>query len=122
MNNNQRIGKLGEDAAICFLKKKEYKLIKRNYRCKWGEIDIIAQAADKTLVFCEVKTLKSKKWGLLPEMQVNSLKLKKLRKTASIYANRSPLIDEEKGWRIDLIAVDLEGDRVKDIRHYLNIG
>jgi len=44
MTNNIKIGNLGEDIACRFLKKKGFKIVDRNYRKKWGEIDIIAQS------------------------------------------------------------------------------
>ena len=43
MNRNQEIGKIGEDLAEKYLKNKEYKIIQRNYRCRQGEMDIIAK-------------------------------------------------------------------------------
>ena len=49
------IGKLGEDLAIKYLKEKGYEIIERNFRCKQGEIDIIAKAKEE-YVFIEVKT------------------------------------------------------------------
>ena len=52
---NIKKGKWGEDKAEAFLKKKGYSIIERNYRCRWGEIDIIAER-DGTIHFVEVKT------------------------------------------------------------------
>lgn len=48
MNNNIKIGNLGENIACNFLEKKGFKIIERNYRKKWGEIDIIAQSFNNT--------------------------------------------------------------------------
>src|SRR3972149_569934 len=56
-------GKMGEDAAASFLAKEGYKIVERNFRCPLGEIDIVA--IDKgVLVFVEVKTRSSNKFGL----------------------------------------------------------
>ena len=52
----QSIGKLGEDIACLYLEKNNYKIIKRNFRCKQGELDIIAFNLKKELIFIEVKT------------------------------------------------------------------
>ena len=55
--NKSETGKLGENIACRYLVENGYKIIERNFRQKWGELDIIAKAPDKTLVFVEVKTV-----------------------------------------------------------------
>ena len=113
-----QIGVIGEQLATEFLKKKGFRIITRNYRSKWSEIDIIAVKKDKTLVFVEVKTLASynkeirqvepEEKSLKPEDNLTFSKLKKLQKTCVYFANRNPnLVDDEKGWQIDLIAVTI---------------
>ena len=52
------VGSTGEDIACGYLAHKKYKILDRNYRTTFGEIDIVAKAPDKTLVFVEVKTMK----------------------------------------------------------------
>ncbi|MBI2033487.1 MAG: YraN family protein [Candidatus Liptonbacteria bacterium] len=116
----QRTGKIGEEKACEFLKSKGYQIIKRNYQKPWGEIDIIAFTPDKTLVFFEVKTIRSRYAGsrearqfydnwadsLKPEDNLSQAKLKKIRRSAQMFsAKHSDLICEEKGWRIDLLAL-----------------
>jgi putative endonuclease len=56
--SNREVGMAGEDAACVFLKRKGYRILDRNYRCPFGEVDVIA-AKGGTLVFCEVKTRRS---------------------------------------------------------------
>lgn len=51
----QSLGRKGENAALSLLTAKGYRLIERNYRRRFGEVDLILSNAD-TLVFCEVKT------------------------------------------------------------------
>jgi len=116
------LGKLGEDLACEYLVKKGYKIIDRNKRQKWGELDIIAKAPDRTLVFVEVKTMTDNGGnGLKPEDQLTQSKLEKLKRTASLYAGHySELIDDNKGWRIDLLALVVSGESC-DIKHYENI-
>lgn len=127
MNKNQKIGTLGEDIACNFIKKKKYKILERNYRRKWGELDIIALAPDKTLVFFEVKTLRFlddyPNSGLKPEDQLTRDKLKKIQRIAYGYANGHPkLISNNRGWRIDLIAIDIKEDQLYgEPRCYENI-
>jgi len=113
MNKNLLSGKEGEDVASKYLENKGYIVLDRNYRRKFGEIDIICRSRDKTLVFAEVKFIRQLPdsgsiAGLLPEDNLSMSKLMKLRKMASGYANANPqLIDEGTGWRIDLLALTL---------------
>ncbi|MEK7482020.1 MAG: YraN family protein [Patescibacteria group bacterium] len=107
--NKAETGKLGENIACRYLVENKYKIIERNFRKPWGELDIIAKAPDKTLVFVEVKTMKENFGGLKPEDQLTKSKLQKLQRTASLYAGHKPeLIDDNKGWRIDLIAITIK--------------
>src|SRR3989344_1898496 len=121
------VGKIGEDLACAYLVGKKYKVLGRNYREKWDEIDVIARAPDETLVFVEVKTLGADPpggggAGLVPEDNMTPAKLKKLRRACEAFAGkRSELINEKKGWRIDLVAI-VSGDSSKlVVRHYENI-
>ena len=62
LNSRQRLGKIGEQAAAKFLKRHGYKILAQNYRCKLGEIDIIAKDG-LVLVFIEVKTRSGTRYG-----------------------------------------------------------
>lgn len=66
MYYKQQRGKIGEDMATEYLNKKGYKILERNFECRQGEIDIIALDKDE-IVFVEVKTRTSKKYGLAAE-------------------------------------------------------
>jgi putative endonuclease len=152
MTKKSDIGNIGEDLACDYLKQNGYTIIDRNFRKPWGELDIIAKAKDKTLVIVEVKTLKSlyqnlnfgnpkqnlinnaailNKTGsmrqLNPEDNLTRAKLKKLQKTAMLYAgSNSRLVSDKKGWRIDLIAINILTDLDNHVldnsfRHYENI-
>ncbi|MDD4930801.1 MAG: YraN family protein [Candidatus Colwellbacteria bacterium] len=116
-------GRLGEEKALALLKRKGYKIVERNHREKWGELDIIARFSDKTLVFIEVKTMRKKSCpSLRPEDNMTKAKLKQVRKLAAYYANSHPrLIDKQRGWRIDLIALTID-DNCFDAAHYENVG
>jgi len=127
MTYKSQLGHFGEDIACEYLVKKGYKIIERNFRQKWGELDIIAKAPDKTLVFVEVKTLQQAQArqaedSLQPEDQLTKSKLQKLKRTASLYAgHNSKLIKDDKGWQIDLIALTIKEEKCV-IRYYENIG
>ena len=132
MNNNSQTGKIGEDLACDYLKNKGYKILERNYGQKWGELDIIAIAPDKILVFAEVKTIRQygnaankllvvSEAELLPEENLTKAKLEKVKRTSQMFAGKHPeLIKEDKGWRIDSIAITLT-DKENQINHYENV-
>ena len=61
-SDKKLLGAFGEDAACRYLKRRRYKLIGRNYSCRFGEIDIIARNR-KYLVFAEVKLRKDESHG-----------------------------------------------------------
>ena len=119
--NKARTGRLGEDLACRYLRSNGYKIIDRNYRKAWGELDIIAISPSKILVFVEVKTINGPGNIISPEEQVTGEKKKKLNKIAQYYANRVRDRDISKnGWRIDLIAITIEAGSAT-IKHYKNI-
>src|SRR4030042_5772491 len=103
INTKSQTGQLGEDIACEYLVDKKYKIIERNYRQKWGELDIIAKAPDKILVFVEVKTLRlfgavQGEWDIKPEDNLTKSKLEKLKRTASLYAGHfQNLLDDTRG-------------------------
>lgn len=123
MTKKSEIGKKGEEIAENYLKNKGYRILIKNYRQKFGEIDIIARAPDRTVIFMEVKTiLLNEQNGLTPEDNITTRKLNIVKRTANFFAAKHPrIIDEERGWRIDLIAIDLSRNGKFSIRHYENI-
>lgn len=126
-NSSLTIGKIGEDLACEHLVDRGYKILKRNYKEKWDEIDIICRAKDGTLVFVEVKTFKDSGGPgdrLAPEDNMTAAKLKKLRRACEEFAGKhADLIDDRKGWRIDLLAITLKNliTMDKEVRYYENI-
>ena len=100
------IAKIGEDEATSFLRKKGYKIIERNFRKGYGEIDIIALKS-KTLIFVEVKTRVSINFGA-PFEAITPWKLKSLIKTAQFYKSFHPALPQSL--RIDAVSVKLSND------------
>ena len=97
-----------------FLQEKGYRLLDANYRCRWGEVDIVAQEGDE-LVFVEVRTRRGAEYGT-PEESVTAAKARRLIATAQDYQQQHG--QEESEWRIDLIAIRLDGaHRIQDIAH-----
>lgn len=83
--NNVQLGRIGEDAAVKILQSKGYEILERNYRCKSGEIDIIA-LRNSEISFIEVKTRQSYRYGR-PCEAVGYRKQQRIRTTALHYLN-----------------------------------
>jgi len=99
----RELGAAGEKLAKTFLEKKGYKIRHTNYRCREGEIDIIAQKKD-CLVFVEVRTKTSDSFGS-PEESITFTKREKLISSALTYISEHR--DLPESWRIDFVAVEL---------------
>lgn len=117
------IASFGEGKACEFLRKNGYKIIERNFRKGYGEIDIVAieetKKGGKVLVFVEVKTRTSGSFGS-PLEAITFWKLKSLIKTAQYYKMIHPKLPESL--RIDAVSVVLSMDnKLKSIEHVKNI-
>ncbi|MBI2031107.1 MAG: YraN family protein [Candidatus Levybacteria bacterium] len=113
-----KTARLGEEKACEFLKKNGYKIIERNFRKGYGEIDIIALDGD-ILVFIEVKTRSSDKFGE-PLEAITYFKHKSLIKTAYFYKRVNPKLPESL--RIDAVCVKItNGHEVGSIELVKNI-
>lgn len=95
------LGKTGEDLAASYLKDLGYTLIKRNYRIRGGEIDIIAEQG-QTLVFIEVKTRSSMQFGG-PLEAVGPAKQKQIIYTAQHYLQQNDLFNRDI--RFDVLGI-----------------
>ncbi|MEK7092413.1 MAG: YraN family protein [Patescibacteria group bacterium] len=112
------IARLGENQATLYLQKKGYKILERNFKARYGEIDIIATHKD-TLVFVEVKTRTSNEFGT-PFEAITPWKLKAVVRTAQFYELTHKKLPE--ALRIDAVAVLLNSDgKVDSIEHMENI-
>jgi putative endonuclease len=100
------LGPAGEDIAVRYLQKKGLRIIYRNYKTPVGEADIVA--GDKeTIVFVEVKTRSSEKFGE-PFEAVTSRKREKLKKIALYYQKQQ---GRETPVRFDVISIKNKDDR-----------
>lgn len=99
----KELGDIGEELARKFLKKKGYRIRETNFRCREGEIDIIAEQKGY-LVFIEVRTKTSSSFGS-PEESVTTAKKEKL--IASALAYMSSHKDLPDNWRIDFVGIEL---------------
>ena len=117
---NYTKGKLGEEIAAGYLKKKGYCIIKSNYRTRFGELDIIA-SIDKILVFVEVKLKTGENFGT-PEEMITPGKLWQIRKTAEAFLMQEKAFREQyKQYRIDAVCITIKDNLPPEVRHYENI-
>ena len=107
----KEVGRMGEDVAAQFLRKKGFVILERNYRQPWGEIDIIAEKGN-VVRFVEVKTLSRETLPDIsremsdyrPEEQVHQAKLRKISRTAEMYMNARR---DMRDFQIDVVGVFL---------------
>lgn len=112
------VGKKGEDLATEYLMKNGYKILERNYRKQYTEIDIIAQK-DNVLVFIEVKTRTSNIFGT-PLEAISPRKVQLLLKLATYYSMQHAKLPQ--ALRIDAIALTLGKNlTIQQIEHVKNI-
>ena len=96
----QRLGRQGEDAAARLYEERGWQIIDRNFRCKFGEIDVIATRGS-IAVFCEVKTRTGTEYGF-PLEAVTARKAARLRRLAATWLH-------ERDLRVPDIRIDLVG-------------
>ncbi|MBI4132836.1 MAG: YraN family protein [Candidatus Sungbacteria bacterium] len=113
---NSEIGRKGEESAINWLVKRDFKVLSTNYRKPYGEIDIVAQKGG-IIHFVEVKTSKYRhETAFSPEIRVNSKKIRNLKRICETYI-RERNVSHDQGWQIDVISVILDGtDAVMDMK------
>ena len=113
----QATGKKGEDEAAKYLKKIGMRIICRNYRCKLGELDIVAEDHG-VLVFVEVRSRRTKGYGL-PQETIGLKKRAQVRKVAQYYLLKENLINRD--CRFDVLAMQLDGSgKLTNVEYFKN--
>jgi putative endonuclease len=113
MTARQRIGSAAEDLAARFLADNGLRIVKRNFRCRFGEIDLIARDGD-TVVFVEVRLRSSSRFGGASG-SIDHIKQRKLVATAGFYLARLPSAQQ---CRFDAILLDrLDGSAIEWMRN-----
>jgi len=118
--SSRRIGAIGEELARHHLEAKGYRVVATNYRCRWGEIDLIARDGLEW-VFVEVRARRSGAYGT-PEESLTEAKMQRLALSAQDYLQETGQWTADAQWRIDLVAIRLgSGRRVLSIQHLTNV-
>ena len=115
-----QLGAMGEALAVDHLTRMGLRILNRNWRCRYGELDVIAcDEATRTVVFVEVKTRTGDGYGGLPHA-VTPRKVWRLRRLAGLW-----LAGQDERWaalRIDVIGVRIGRRRTPEITHLQGIG
>jgi len=115
--SKQAVGRWGESRAEAYLIKRGYRILNRNTRTPYGEIDLIAMVED-CLVFVEVKTRTSTSFGY-PEQAITAEKEAHILASAQSYLQSHPEIEND--WRVDVIAIQTDPDfQNEQITHFEN--
>jgi putative endonuclease len=113
------LGALGEQLAVEHLRALGLRILVRNWRCRYGELDVIAADGDRTVVFIEVKTRSGDGFGGIAEA-VTRAKVRRIRRLAGIW-----LAGQDTGWaqvRIDVIGVRIGRRRVPELTYLRGVG
>ena len=113
MNPRSALGRSGEDLAAAMYARQGYCILERNYRVAEGEIDLVA-ARGPTIVFCEVKTRATDRWGL-PAEAVAWRKQARLRKLAARWMRDRRVGGSEI--RFDVVSIVVRDGR-PDLTHF----
>jgi putative endonuclease len=118
-NSKQALGREGERIAELFLKKKGYRLVERNYRCRGGEVDLIVLDR-RVVVFVEVKTRTDYGFGS-PLEAVEPRKQRRMIFAAQLFLHQKKL--HERDARFDVVGISWPGTEpvVEHIQNAFNI-
>ena len=109
-----QLGAKGEELARDFLRQQGYQILTSNYRCRHGEIDIVAQEGED-LVFVEVRSRRSTAFGI-PEESLTRAKIRHLTASSQHYLQEHA--SQGVHWRIDLISIRFgAGYQLESLNH-----
>ncbi len=128
MAKHNEIGQIGEDIASKYIENNSFSIVCKNYRKKWGEIDIVAEK-DNVFHFIEVKTVSRNSYGNKFEQEINNYrpednihfsKIKRLKRAIETYLLEK--FKKEPIWQFDIICVFLDHEkRVAKVKFMKNI-
>ena len=118
--NRTQLGNIAERYVVQHLEQRGYEILDRNWRRKWGELDIVAKK-DGAVIFVEVKANRDESEGFDPEVRANREKMAKVARTARTYL-MSKKYPPEQEWQIDIISVTFDQpNKVAKIVHFKNV-
>lgn len=116
MNDRASLGRRGEDLAVEHLRARGYRILDRNVRTRFGELDIVAMDG-QCIVFVEVRTVRS--GGILPEESITPEKQRRVAALAQRYLQEHG--KDAVDWRADVVAIEMGGDgRVARLDHHVS--
>ncbi len=114
-DSRAEIGAFGEQLAVDYLQGQGMRVLARNWRCRYGELDVIAaDDATGTVVFVEVKTRTTDQFGPV-QQAVTPAKVRRIRRLAGVW-----LSQQGAAWaalRIDVVAIRIGRQRTPEITH-----
>src|SRR3990167_7219780 len=99
-------GRGGEEAACLFIIRKGYRILEKNYRRKWGEIDIIAEKGG-IVRFVDVKAVSRESEDYRPEELLHISKLRKVARTAALYMEEHK---DNREYQLDAVTVIMNAE------------
>lgn len=103
------VGAIGEELAASHFCRRGFRIVERNFRTRWGELDLVA-CAPGLLVFCEVKTRIVTRGGRSPFESIHPHKRRQVRRIAGIWLAQRPDRPRVRDLRFDAIGVTLGHD------------
>ncbi len=113
--SSHKLGSLGEDYAAAWLAAQGWRILDRNWHCRYGELDIVAMNSESCLVFIEVKTRRATRFGT-PQEAVTQAKQRNLRRAAVQWLQAPDHHIKHRGMRFDVITVMLR-DGQPNVQH-----
>lgn len=114
------VGALGEQLAVDYLQGLGLRVLARNWRCRYGELDVVvADDAVQAVVFVEVKTRTTDRFGGVAEA-VTPVKVRRLRRLAGLW-----LSQQDARWesvRLDVVTVRIGQGRSPELTHIEGVG
>lgn len=121
-STRQQLGAQGEDLAVAELQRQGMEIVARNWRCRWGEVDVVAlehEGTHRVLVFCEVKTRSGLGYGT-PLESITYAKVRRLRQLAGQWLRSEPVHADDI--RLDAVGVVLLPGKDPQVTHARAIG
>ncbi len=119
-NSRVRLGRLGESVAVQELTRRGHRVVSRNWRCRIGEVDIVACYGERWTFF-EVRTRRGRDFGV-PEESLTGTKIERMVDVACMYLAEHGENVHEVDWGIGLVAVEMDrAGRLLRVDVYENI-